>query len=185
MFSHVFSLIKLIFLEPPKIDPDPEAKMGSPFPNWYNVLRAKYEKHLIDHKIVDITMPIKFTLGRFAVFLTNCYEGIISCTPAEQNCLNEVGSVLSWNSCFFTFLCFTYSFFGVFSTNFQILEASQDNTSLFHTDAPVFTIQDKDQKVRYITHYMSHRLYNFMRSVPELKYETKDEDSLKKMKFHD
>lgn len=60
------------------------------------------------------------------------------------------------------------------------MEASQDNLSLFHEEANAFHTA-KDQKRKYL----SHRVFMFMKGVPELKYETKDEDSLKKLKFHD
>ena len=60
------------------------------------------------------------------------------------------------------------------------MEASRDNLSLFHHDNPVF-VSDQEHKMKYL----SHRFYNFMKGVPELRYELKGEDSLRKLKFYD
>jgi hypothetical protein len=63
------------------------------------------------------------------------------------------------------------------------MEASQDSLSLFHEDSLKHTLhqEPKDQKRKYV----GNRLFTFMKGVPELRHEIKDEDSLKKLKFYE
>lgn len=157
-----------LLLDAPTIDPDPESKLGSPLPLWYSLLKSKFENHLLTHKLAE---HFKFTLGKFAVFLANCLDATIPTTEEENDALAEV---TKFNS---VTIPLTFSFP---LSLLKIMEASKDNLSLFHHDNAVFT-SNKDQKKRYI----AHRFFNFMKSVPELRYEFKDEDSVKKMKFHD
>lgn len=87
-----------------KIDPDPESRMGSPFPMWFNVLKDKYNQYIaIDHATHHHNKA-NFTIGKFSVFICLCIDGVVNCTPEEQICLSEV-------SCNYLFSFFILFFF--------------------------------------------------------------------------
>jgi hypothetical protein len=94
-----------VVMDAPTIDPDPERKVGSPFPGWFDILKRKYDNHLISHKLADPTL-CKFTLGKFAVFLSLCFEKAIPLAIDEQQALSEVSSVQSFSFFFFCFIIF-------------------------------------------------------------------------------
>lgn len=91
-----------MFLDGPAIDPDPERKIGSPFPGWYSILKNKYESYLVTHKLAGPNH--KFTLGKFSVFVSLCLEKVIPVTPEEEQALCEVRSNFSSHSSFFLHL---------------------------------------------------------------------------------
>ncbi len=76
------------FLELPKLDTDPDSRVGSQYPVWYSILKEKYTNYLLTFK--DSGDIPKFTLGKFAVFLSSCIHGPITCEPNEIAALNEV-----------------------------------------------------------------------------------------------
>jgi hypothetical protein len=79
-------------IELPKLDADPESRIGSQYPLWYTVLKEKYSKYLLSYKdsAPNSTDVQKLTLGKFAVFLSSCVHGPITCNPEEIAALNEV-----------------------------------------------------------------------------------------------
>lgn len=65
--------------------------MGSPTPDWYMILKAKYLEYLESNKMMP--EKFRFTLGKFAVFLATCSDGSIKCTKQEMEALSKVSSI--------------------------------------------------------------------------------------------
>jgi len=103
--------IEPILLDVSNINQDPESQIGSPYPMWFVILKKKYESHSLElHQAVvrhaeSPVVPangVKFTLGRFCVFLSHCVEKTVELSPEEWDALQEVGC-----------LSFTYLIFAV------------------------------------------------------------------------
>jgi len=80
------------------VNQDPESHIGSPYPKWLLLLKNKYEKYRDSHKlakganedsIVEFD-SMKFTLGRFSVFLSCCAVKTIECSAEEWDALWEL-----------------------------------------------------------------------------------------------
>lgn len=168
MFALSFCLyIRINILELPKIDADPESRIGSQFPQWFTVLKEKYVTHLTAFKETS-ELP-KFTLGKFAVFLSSCVHGPITCTPDEIQALNEVCRI---------FITVCYTSFGFMSLSpSQLKDASVDNISIFRPEVHVTSNNMTDAQRKY----WAHRFFDFLKSVPELKTTVKDEKAVESM----
>jgi hypothetical protein len=84
------------------INQDPESSIGSPYPRWFIVLKNKFEFYRESHKSMHIGREemttateydtMKFTLGRFCVFLSSCLNKSIESNDEEWEAILEVSN---------------------------------------------------------------------------------------------
>lgn len=145
---------------------DVDGLIGHRYPQWFTVLREKYEKEVLgidtlatrsddasspnDDKPCGVGTVIRvgsnsrprFTLGKFAVFLGKLGTDAGCLLPKEREAIAE------------------------------LLEASQDFNCIFGSRDSASTPAGVDTKE------LSRRYFNFLRSVPELKSTVLDEEAL-------
>eukprot|EP01031_Cornospumella_fuschlensis_P027786 gene27786-33560_t len=138
---------------------DPE-DAGHPFPSWYTILKAKYDKEVGGgDKSVGKKGP-SMTLGKFAVFLGCHALDPQSWTEKEKEALDE------------------------------LIDASKDFTSIFgsnpsphHNPHPHAQPPHPHPADKAACAYYARRYFNFLKSVPELKSCVWDEEAVNEMKF--
>lgn len=86
---------------------DPENIIGSRYPKWLQIMKTKFENALVDSGATEKARI--FRVGRFAVFLSLCAEGSITCTDLEKDALREVCIFIQ--SIILTYLINVFAFF--------------------------------------------------------------------------
>lgn len=170
-------------VEPMKIEADPSSNVGSPYPKWLMILRAKFEAVVAKEKADaagEASSPISsasqvFPLGKFSVFLCLSLQGRFEFSVEEKEALSEVRKYA------FGFIQRMHAIIVLSCTVFfpdQIVEASRDCEEIFTNMSSVRTTSS-EQRAKYF----AKRFFTFLKSIPELKSSLRDEASIDKLAY--